>query len=144
ASTPSVESLNIFAGEWSGESNKITIRVSAKWDATKKFLHREITMNGGEAALVGGKEIGWDPPPQQIRSGMFRADGSYSEGLWSMEGNLWMVLATRVLPDGRVSKATQVYRFPDKNTVVWKSIQGTVDGRPTDDFEVVLKRSATK
>jgi uncharacterized protein (TIGR02246 family) len=144
ASTPSLESLNIFAGQWSGESNKITIRVSAKWDANKKFLHREITLDGGKAALVGKQEIGWDPLSQQIRSWMFSDDGSYSEGLWSMEGNLWMVLATRVLPDGRISKATHVYRFPDKNTVVWKSIQGTVDGQPTDDFEVVLKRSVAK
>jgi ketosteroid isomerase-like protein len=144
ASTPPLASLNVFAGEWSGESNKISIRVSAKWDANTKFLHREITMTGGKAALVGRQEIGWDPLSQQIRSWMFSDDGSYSEGLWSMEGNLWMVLATRVLPDGRISKATQVYRFPDKNTVVWKSIRGTVDGQPTDDFEVVLKRSVTK
>jgi len=144
ASSPPLASLNVFAGEWSGESNKITIRVSAKWDANKKFLHRDITMNGGKAALVGRQEIGWDPLSQQIRSWMFSDDGSYSEGLWSMEGNLWMVLATRVLPDGKISKATQVYRFPDKNTVVWKSIRGTVDGQPTDDFEVVLKRSVTK
>jgi len=140
----SLASLNVLAGEWSGETNKIAIRVSSKWDANKKFLQREITMTGGKAALVGKQEIGWDPLTHEIRSWMFSDDGSYSEGLWSMEGNLWMVLATRVLPDGRISKATQVYKFPDKNTVVWKSIRGTIDGQPTDDFEVVLKRSAAK
>ena len=75
---------------------------------------------------------------------MFCDDGSLSEGLWSLEGNVWMVLSTRVLTDGRVSESTQIYKFPDKNTIVWKSIDGSIDGQPTDDFEVTLKRSTEK
>ena len=137
-------SLNLFTGEWSGEANKIAIHVSAGWDANKKFLHRMVTMTSGKASMIGRQEIGWDPLSQQIRSWMFGDDGSYSEGLWNMEGNVWMVLATRALPDGRISKATQIYKFPDKNTVIWKVIEGSIDGQPTDDFEVVLKRSEAK
>lgn len=139
-----IVSLNVFTGEWSGEANKIAIHVSAGWDANKRFLRREVTMTSGKASLIGTQEIGWDPLSQQIRSWMSSDDGSFSEGIWSMEGNLWMVLASRVLPDGRISQATQVYKFPDKNTMVWKSIRCSIDGQPTDDFEVVLKRSAAK
>ena len=75
---------------------------------------------------------------------MFNDDGSLSEGLWSREGNVWMALSTRVLSDERVSEATQIYKFPDKNTIVWKSIDGSIDGQPMDDFEVVLKRVTEK
>src|SRR5262249_12366575 len=32
-----VACLNAFTGEWSGEVNKIAIRLSAKWDGNKKF-----------------------------------------------------------------------------------------------------------
>jgi ketosteroid isomerase-like protein len=137
-------SLNAFVGEWSGEANKITVHIAAKWDANKKFLHRQVTMTSGSDSLIGTQEIGWDPLAQQIRSWTVSDDGSFSEGVWSLEGNLWMALASRVLPDGRVSEATQVYKFPDKNTIVWKSIRCSIDGQPTDDFEVVLKRSAGK
>ncbi len=137
-------SLGIFAGEWAGDVNNISIRVSAKWDANKKFLHRTITMSSGKASLIGTQQIGWDPLAEQIRSWMFSDDGSFSQGQWNMEGNLWMALATRVLPDGELSQVTQVYKFPDKNTMVWKAIRGSIDGQPTDDFEVVLKRTAAK
>ena len=139
-----VASLQVLVGEWSGEANKIAIRISAKWDANQKFLNRRITMTSGKATLTGTQEIGWDPRLQQLRSWMFNDDGSLSEGLWSREGNVWMALSTRVLTDGRVSEATQIYKFPDKNTIVWKSIDGSIDGQPVDDFEVVLKRLTEK
>ncbi len=101
SSADQLASLNVFVGDWSAEVNKVAIHVSAKWDANKKFLHREITMSSGKASLVGTQTIGWDPLSGQIRSWTFNDDGSHSEGVWSMEGNVWMELATRVLPDGR-------------------------------------------
>jgi hypothetical protein len=135
-------SLDIFAGQWSGEAEKSAIRITAKWDANKKFLRRDLSITSGKASLAGVQIIGWDPALQCIKSWTFLDDGSYSDGIWSREGNVWMVLTTRVLPDGTTSAATQVYKFPDKNTMVWKSIRGSVDGRATDDFEITLKRAA--
>jgi uncharacterized protein (TIGR02246 family) len=133
-------SLDVFAGEWSGESDKATIHVSAKWDATKRFLRREITIKIAKASLGCNQEIGWDPVSQHIKSWSFLDDGSYGDGLWSLEGNAWMVLTSRVLPDGKTATATHVYKFPDKNTMVWKSIHGSIDGQLAADFEVTLKR----
>jgi uncharacterized protein (TIGR02246 family) len=135
-------SLDVLAGQWSGEAEKSTIHIAAKWDANKKFLRRDLSINSGKASLAGVQIVGWDPASQGIKSWTFLDDGSYSEGIWSREGNAWMVVTTRALPDGQMSSATQVYRFPDKNTMVWKSIRGSVDGQATDDFEVTLKRAA--
>jgi len=140
--TEELASLDVFAGQWSGEAEKSTIRITAKWDANKKFLRRELSISSGKASLAGTQVVGWDPASQAIKSWTFLDDGSYSEGIWSREGNVWMVLSTRALPDGQTSSATQVYKFPDKNTMVWKSIRGSVDGQATDDFEVTLKRAA--
>jgi hypothetical protein len=110
----------------------------------KGSCSEKLLITSGKSSIIGTQQIGWDPLAQQIRSWMFSDDGSFSEGLWSREGYLWIVLASKVLPEGQVSQATQVYKFPDKNTIVWKSIRCSIDGQPTDDFEVVLKRSATK
>jgi ketosteroid isomerase-like protein len=137
-------SLQAFAGDWSGEIDKINLRILARWDANRKYMSRQITMGSGKSALTGLQEIGWDPRLQQIKSWTFSDDGSLCEGLWSMEGNVWMVLSTRILPDGRTAEATHIYKFRDKDTIVWKSIDGSVDGEPVDDFEVVLKRSSGK
>ncbi len=141
ATADQLASLNAFVGEWTGEVNQITLHISAKWDAHKKFLRREVSLSQGKASLGGRQEIGWDPLARHIRSWMFNDDGSYTDGIWSLEGNAWLVLATRVLPDGKITKATQVYKFPDKDTMVWQLIGGSIDGQPTDDFEVTLKRS---
>lgn len=135
-------SLDVFAGQWSGEAEKSAIRITAKWDANKKFIRRDLSITSGKASLAGTQMIGWDLASQGIKSWTFLDDGSYAEGNWSREGNVWMVLTSRALPDGKVSTATQVYKFPDKNTMVWKSIRGSVDGQATDDFEVTLKRAA--
>jgi uncharacterized protein (TIGR02246 family) len=144
ANADQVASLNVFVGEWKGEKNGITVNISAKWDANKKFLQRKVTMSAGKSSIVGTQQIGWDPLSQQIRSWLFSDDGSLSEGVWSREGYFWMVLASRVLPDGQISKSTQVYKFPDKSTLVWKSVGCSIDGEPTDDFDITLKRIATK
>lgn len=138
--SPQLASLDVFSGDWSGDMNKLTVRVSAKWDATKKFLRRDCSIAGGKGSLGSMQVIGWDPTSQHIKSWKFNDDGSYGEGLWSLEGNAWMELSSRTFPDGKTSTATQIYKFPDKNTLVWKVIHGSIEGRPTEDFEVVLKR----
>ena len=137
--------LGIFVGQWSGEINKIKIDVSAKWNSTKTFLRREFKItSAGKPLFSGSQEIGWDPVTQHIRSWMFNDDGSYGDGIWSLEGAAWMVLNSRVMPDGQTSKATHIYTFPDKNTMIWKSIRGAVGDEPAEDFKVVLKGAAAK
>lgn len=134
-------SLNVFAGEWSGTINQSTVHILAKWDATKKFLRREFSITSGNTLLSGTQVIGWDPIAQHIRSWQFLDDGSFGDGLWSLEGTVWMEISSRVLPDGTTSNATQVYKFSDKNTLIWKLIRGSINGQPAAAFEVVLKRS---
>ncbi len=134
-------SLAPFTGEWTGQVNDTTLHISAKWDANKKFLRREFSTSSGKSPLAGTQEIGWDPILGRIKSWAFLDDGSYADGLWSLQGTVWMEVSSRVLPDGRVVKSVQVYKFPDKNTIDWKLIRGSVDGKPAPAMEVVLKRS---
>jgi uncharacterized protein (TIGR02246 family) len=133
-------SLGVLAGEWTGQTDQGALHISAKWDATKKFLRRDFSVTG-KTELSGTQEIGWDPLARHIQSWMFVDDGSMIEGLWSLEGTVWMEVSTRVFADGRISKATQTYKFPDRNTLVWKLIRGSADGKPAQTMEVVLKRA---
>jgi hypothetical protein len=74
---------------------------------------------------------------------VFNADGSSGESLWSLQGNTWLAATSTTLPDGTSSTATQVWKFTDKDTILWKSIDGEFDGMPTPDFEVTLKRKSS-
>jgi uncharacterized protein (TIGR02246 family) len=133
-------SLAPMAGQWSGQIGQANISITAKWDATKKFLHRDVSVSG-VSQLGGTQEIGIDPKTGRIKSWAFFDDGSVGEGLWSLQGTVWMEVSTRVLPDGKIVKAIQVYKFQDKDTLVWKLIRGSVDGQPIKPMEAVLKRS---
>ena len=135
--------LELLAGEWSGQMNKSTVKISAQWNATKKFLRRELSVvTDGEQSFGGTQEIGWDPLSGQIKSWNFNDDGSHGEGLWSQEGSVWMVASSWVFPDGKTASSTQIYKFRDKDTLVWKSIRSGADGPQAPDVEVVLKRSS--
>src|SRR5262249_37367577 len=103
----------------------------------------EFLITAGKSTTGGAQEIGWDALSGHIKSWSFFEDGSYGTGLWSLEGHVWMVLSTRVYPDGKVANSTQVYKFPEHDVMIWKSINGTIDGQPTDDFEVTFKKTTT-
>ena len=137
-----VPSLGVFAGDWSGATPQGKVHISAKWDSGKKFLQRVFSITDGTSSLGGTQEIGWDPTTQRIKSWSFHDDGSYGEGVWSLEGAVWMEVSWRALADGRIVKATQVYKFPDRGTIIWKLIHGSVDEHPTEATEIVLKRSS--
>ncbi len=87
------------------------------------------------------QQIGWDPQTDSIHSWYFGEDGSRGEGLWSQEGGLWMVIASRVAADGTTSSSTQTYKFRDKDTIVWRSLRSGTEGAGGTEFEVKLKRT---
>ena len=133
--------LEPFVGEWVSQANNRTTRVTVKWNSSKTFLGRELVVTtDGKESFRGTQQIGWDPLSGEIRSWTFNSDGSRTEGVWSLEGNAWMVASDGVLPDGELSTATHIFKFQDKNTIVFKSISGEIGGKPTPDFEMKLVR----
>jgi ketosteroid isomerase-like protein len=133
--------LEPLLGEWSGEKGKVTMHVTASWNPTKTFLRRELSMvSGGKIVFTAQQQIGWDPIRQQIRSWVFDGDGGYGEGLWSLEGNVWMVQTRGVHPDGKASQATHIFKFVDRNTLVWKSLNATIDTQAAPDLEMTFAR----
>lgn len=141
AALNNVSSLGVLVGEWSGETPQGKIHISAKWDSGKKFLRRDFSLSNATSPLSGTQEIGWDPATEQIKSWIFHDDGSFGEGVWNLEDVVWVEGSWRICADGRTVKATQVYKFPDRNTIIWKLIRGSIEGQPVQSMEVVLKRS---
>ena len=135
--------LEPLVGQWSGSAGKLSMYVSAKWNPTKTFLHRELSISSDGKQVFGGlQEIGWDPGSQSIKSWAFNADGGHGESMWDLEGNSWVAVASGVLPDSQSWLNTQLYKFTDKDTLVWKLMDGMVGGQPTPNMEFTLKRKA--
>jgi ketosteroid isomerase-like protein len=135
--------LEPFVGQWSGSSGNMTMQVSAKWNPAKTCLIRELSiLTDGKPTLSGRQEIGPDADSQEIKSLTINSDGSHTDGLWELEGSSWMVRATGVSGDNQPSTSTQVYKFKDKDTMVWKSVDGETGGRALPKMEITLKRTA--
>src|SRR5262249_50278197 len=62
AAGDALSALELLVGEWTGQVDKSTLKISAKWGPNKKFLRRTFsTGSGGQPSFSGSQEIGWDP-----------------------------------------------------------------------------------
>lgn len=137
-----LKALEWMLGEWIEEGPDVVLKANCKWAPGKKFLLREFELAvGDEVVLSGTQRIGWDPLTKQLKSWVFDSNGGHGEGAWARDGNRWVVRATGVLPDGRLSAATQVFTAIDANTLRFDILDRTVGGEVEgEDESFVLVR----
>ena len=70
--------------EWSPEGNFI---ISTQAVTMKDTLVSRVT-----------EWIGWDPSTSQVRSWSFEGDGGIGEGVWTNQGDQWIVKTNVILP----------------------------------------------
>jgi hypothetical protein len=117
------------------------MHIKAAWNSTKTALRRDISITPqGRPAIHAVQQISWDPKHRQIRSSTSNDDGSHTDGIWSQEGNIWMVLARATHPNGSQTRSTQIFKFVNRDTIMWKWIHITIDNRPAADFVLTLNR----
>jgi uncharacterized protein (TIGR02246 family) len=133
-----LKELGWMVGEWVDESADAVVFTTCKWSDDKNYLLRDFTLKvEGRPATAGTQRIGWDPLTKGIKSWVFDADGGHSEGLWSRDGDRWVVKSAGVLADGRTASATNVITFVNKDTTRWASVDRTVGGEAIPDVEEI-------
>jgi uncharacterized protein (TIGR02246 family) len=134
--------LEWLVGDWVEESPDAVVITTVGWADEKNFLLRAFNVRvKGKPALSGTQRIGWDPLTKQIKSWVFDSHGGYGYGLWMRSGDQWIIKATGVRPDGRVTTATQVLTYVNKDTLRWKSIDRTLGSDVSQDIdEIVMVR----
>jgi uncharacterized protein (TIGR02246 family) len=134
--------LEWLVGDWVDESSDSVVHGTCRWSADKHFLLRDFTIQTeGRAVMTVTQRIGWDPLSKQIKSWVFDSEGGYGDGLWTRNGNQWMIKSTGVLPDGRIATATNILTHVGPNTARWASTERTVGGHHVPDrFENMMVR----
>ncbi len=131
-----------MVGDWIDESSESVIHATCRWSADKNFLLRDFTIQSeGKSVMTVTQRIGWDPLSKQIKSWVFDSEGGYGDGLWSRNGNEWMIKSSGVLFDGRIATATNILTRVGPNTARWASTERTVGGHHAPDrFENMMVR----
>lgn len=134
-----LKELEWMVGDWVNEQSGTVVETSCAWSENRAYLLREFTLKlAGKPAMTGTQRIGWDPLTKQIRSWVFDSEGGRAEGLWSRDGDRWIVKLNGVLRDGRVASATQIITYLNRDSSTWTSVDRAVGGEVEPDVEVVV------
>jgi uncharacterized protein (TIGR02246 family) len=137
-----LKELEWLVGDWIDESSDSVIHGTCRWSPDQKFLLRDFTIHAeGKSVMTVTQRIGWDPLSKQIKSWVFDSEGGYGDGLWTRNGNQWIIKSSGVLPDGRIATATNILTRVGPNTARWASTERTVGGHHAPDrFENMMVR----
>jgi hypothetical protein len=129
-----------MVGDW--KADKEGIDVSVRWTLNQAFLVEEYKVKQGDTGIEVKQLIGFDPLSGQIKSWTFDSLGGYGEGLWTRDGNSWVIETAGVLPGGQTGTAVNVIRREDDRHAVFQAKRREVAGQPIADREVKLVRKA--
>lgn len=122
-----------LVGDWeeADKSDDLTVRSQYVWARGGNFITRNVTVKrGGETTLEGWQIIGWDPVDNCIRSWTFDDEGGFAEGLWTQEGQRWLLREKGVAPDGSRTAADNTFIKISDDRFTWESNNRTLDGNP--------------
>jgi uncharacterized protein (TIGR02246 family) len=134
-----------LVGDWADQGEGATVETSVTWTKNKTFLSYAFKVSTGNVdELEGTQVVGWDPVAKTIRSWMFDSEGGFGEGVWSREGDRWLVKFRQILANGRTASSTNVYSYVDDNTFTWQCIGREVDGEflPNVDPVTLVRKPA--
>jgi hypothetical protein len=130
--TPAEDQLKQLAwliGEWVDESPDSLVITSYRWDDNHNFILSEFTIHvAGRPVMSGTQRIGWDPLAKVIRSWVFDSEGGFAEGVYSRDGQQWIIKMSGVTRDGKVASATNTITRVSKDRFTWNSRDRMVGG----------------
>jgi uncharacterized protein (TIGR02246 family) len=129
-----LQPLESLIGDWVDESPDAVVMTSYRWTDDKQFILGEFKVQiAGRPAMSGTQRIGWDPLARQIRSWVFDTEGGFGEGLWTRDGDTWIVKMTGVRSDGKVASATNSFTRVSKDRIAFESRDRVVGGESMPD-----------
>ncbi len=127
-----LKDLEFLLGRWVDDSSgDVTVETNCRWGAGESFLVRSyIIASGDDEMRQGTQVIGYDPLTNGIRSWNFDSDGSFGEGSWTRDGDVWIGRLTQTLANGSLAAATQIIERDGEDALNVRMIGREVDGEP--------------
>lgn len=131
--------LQGLLGQWAGarEGGEVE-RIALGWNETGNFVTGRFSTTVRDISVGSARQvIGWDPAAKRIRSWSFDDTGAFGEGVWSRDGDRWVVKSVVTLADGQKETATFVVRPAGDDALIVEVKERTVGGQPLPDAKPV-------
>jgi uncharacterized protein (TIGR02246 family) len=137
-----LKELEWLVGTWVDSDEEATVETTCQWARNKNFLTRSFKVIVGEHLdMEGTQVIGWDAANGHIRSWVFDSDGGFAEGVWTRQGDRWVINSVGTLPDGGTATSINILTYVDADTLTWETTGREVDGEILPNVEpVTVKR----
>lgn len=133
-----LKDLAWLIGDWVDEGAASLVATSYRWSENKKYIVSDFTVHfAGQPAMTGSQRIGWDPLAKKVRSWVFDSEGGQTEGVWTQQGNDWIVRISGTSGDGKPSFATNILTQIAKDRCNWQSRGRVKGGEPQPDVETI-------
>ncbi len=133
-----LKQLAWLVGEWVDESPDALVKTTYRFDENKNFLLADFTVQvAGKPVLNGTQRIGWDPLEETLRSWTFDSEGGFAEGVYTRDGDRWIIKMTGVTRDGQPISATNIITKIGPHHMSWQSRDRTVGGAAQPDLDAM-------
>jgi uncharacterized protein (TIGR02246 family) len=133
-----LEPLAWLIGDWIDESPNAQVKTTYKWADNQNFILGEFNVRiGRQIAMSGTIRIGWDPLAKQIRSWTFDSEGGFAEGMWSRNGDQWIIKNSGVTDEGEAASATNIITYVSKDRSTFQSRDRMRGGEAVPDVDEI-------
>jgi uncharacterized protein (TIGR02246 family) len=133
--------LDWLVGEWSAKTKGGEANTAYRWSDDKSFITMEFRVKTEGDVTSGHQVIARDPASGAIRSWMF-VGGGIGEGVWSREGQKWVIQSRGLSAEGEELVATNIFTPQGQDAFTFRSIDRTREGEELPDVgPVTVKRT---
>jgi hypothetical protein len=133
-----LKQLQWLIGDWVDESPDALVVTSYRWTDNQCYILSDFKVQtAGRPVMTGSQRIGWDPLAKNIRSWVFDSEGGFGEGIWTREGNRWIVKRTGVTRDGKIASGTNIITRVSRDRMTWQSRDRIVGGEKMPDMAAI-------
>jgi uncharacterized protein (TIGR02246 family) len=146
ASSEEMKGLHWLIGNWVDESPGTTVTTAYRPSEDGRVILSEFHVQiGGKPAMNGMQRISWDPHTGKLHSWVHDSEGGFAEGVWTRNGNQWIVKTSGVTHDGQPASATNVLTHVAKDRMTWQSRDRVVGDEVVPNIEpiVVVRKAPT-
>lgn len=138
AAAAALDELDWMVGSWKDASPGVTVATTVDWTRSRHFLRRSISVTREDGDPMEATEvIGYDPVAGGLRSWVFDSEGGFGEGVWTRDGDKWLIAFTATAPDGSTSTAQHIITCLDDGKYTWESINRQRDGEVLPNIDKV-------